>query len=204
VAAEIQHGKNVAGAARQAGVKHVVYGSAGTGVRGTGIPSWESKLVIEDHMRGLGLPLTILRPMAFMDLMTEPKFYPQVSTWRVMPALMGAARPVPWLSAADVGLIAARAFAEPETFLGQEYVLASDVQTLDQCRALYTEIMGRKPPSFPMPAWLFERFGIIGRDLSVMWRWLRANEISLDTRPTLALHPEALTVRDWLKTQIRT
>jgi hypothetical protein len=32
-----------------------------------------------------------------------------------------------------------------------------------------------------------------------LWRWLRANEIDLDTAPTLAVHPEALTVREWLE-----
>jgi hypothetical protein len=32
-----------------------------------------------------------------------------------------------------------------------------------------------------------------------MWQWLRENEIDLDTAPTLAIHPEALTVREWLK-----
>jgi hypothetical protein len=32
-----------------------------------------------------------------------------------------------------------------------------------------------------------------------MWRWLAANKIDLDTAPTLAIHPEALTVRKWLE-----
>jgi hypothetical protein len=31
-----------------------------------------------------------------------------------------------------------------------------------------------------------------------MWRWLSANEVDFDTGPTLAIHPEALTVREWL------
>lgn len=201
VEGEVQQGKNVAEATRQAGLRHVVYGSAGTGAPGTGVPSWESKLVIEAHMKALGLPVTILRPTAFMELMTHPKFFPQVSTWHVMPALMGSTRPVVWLSAADLGLIAARAFAEPERFIGQELKLASDVQSIDQCRSIYAEVMGRQPPRFPLPAWLFKRFGFVGQDLDIMWRWLREHDVPLDTGPTLALHPQALTVRDWLRTQ---
>jgi hypothetical protein len=31
----------------------------GSGHKGTGVPSWESKLVIEDDMKSLRLPLTI-------------------------------------------------------------------------------------------------------------------------------------------------
>jgi uncharacterized protein YbjT (DUF2867 family) len=60
--AEIRQGKNVANAAKEAGVPHVVYGSAGQGVPGTGVPSWEAKLAVEAHMHELGLPLTVLRP----------------------------------------------------------------------------------------------------------------------------------------------
>ena len=76
----------------QAGVKHFVYGSAGIGVKDAGIPSWESKLVIEDHIKSLGLPLTVLRPMAFMELMTDKKFFPAVAAWHIMPELMGSER----------------------------------------------------------------------------------------------------------------
>jgi uncharacterized protein YbjT (DUF2867 family) len=199
--AEIQQGKNVAEAARQAGVRHVVYGSAGPGARNTGVPSWESKRVIEDYFQSLGLPLTILWPMAFMELMTDAKFFPQVSAWHVMPALMGGDRPLPWLSAADVGVVAARAFAEPERYAGQTLKLASDVQTLDACRELYTAEMGRKPPRFPLPPAVFARFGFVGEDLSRMWRWLRTGEVDLGTETTRAIHPEAQTVREWLRTK---
>jgi hypothetical protein len=50
-----------------------------------------------------------------------------------------------------------------------------------------------------MPVWLFERF--VGTDETTMWRWLAANEIDLDTQSTLELHPEALSVRTWLRRQ---
>src|SRR5688572_13605533 len=41
--AEVRQGKTVADAAA-AGVRHLVYGSAGPGRPGTSVPSWESKL----------------------------------------------------------------------------------------------------------------------------------------------------------------
>jgi uncharacterized protein YbjT (DUF2867 family) len=196
---EIRQGKTVADVAREAGVQHLVYGSAGTGAPGTGIGSWESKLQIEAHMRELGLPLTILRPMALMELMTDKVYYPAVSTWHLMPKLMGASRKVVWLSADDLGAVAARAFAHPERFIGQDLRLASDVQSIDDCRALYRSVMGRGPRRFPMPIWLFERF--VGPDLTTMWSWLRTHEIDLDTRPLREIHPEATTVAEWLQRQ---
>lgn len=200
-AGEIRQGKNVADAARQAGVQHVVYASAGTGARGTGIPSWESKLVIEDYMHSLGLPLTVLRPTAFMELMTEKKFFPAVGVWNLMPRLMGSDRPVPWLSAEDTGAVAAAVFADPSQYIGQDLRLASDVQTIDACRDIYRAAAGKAPPYFPMPLGLFRRFGFAGQDLPVMWGWLRSGAVDLDTQPTRAIHPQALTVREWLARQ---
>lgn len=201
VEGEIIQGKNVATAAKQAGVQHLVYGSAGTGARGTGVPSWESKLVVEDYMKSLGLPLTILRPTAFMELMTDKKFFPAVSTWQIMPKLVGGTRPMVWLGADDFGQIVATVFAEPNRFIGQELLLASDVQSLDECRTLYREVMGKSPPRFPMPVWVFARMGLVGQDLTTMWRWLRVEQIDLDTQPTLAIHPGARSVRAWLEQQ---
>jgi uncharacterized protein YbjT (DUF2867 family) len=199
--AEVRQGKNVADVARDIGVEHLVYGSAGTGRKGTGIPSWETKLQIEDHMKALELPLTVLRPMAFMELMTHKKFFPAASAWYVMPKMMGSTRNVGWLCTDDLGAIAARAFASPQRFIGNDLALASDVQSLDECRSIYREVMGRNPRRFPMPVWLFERFGFVGRDLTAMWRWLRTGDVDLDTSPTRAIHPDALTVRGWLSKQ---
>ena len=164
---------------------------------GTGIGSWETKVEVAAHLRALELPVTILRPMAFMELMTERKFFPPASVWQLMPKLMGSARPVGWLTVEDLAVIAATAFGDPARFVGADLPLASDVQSIDDCRVIWREVTGRPPQRFPMPVRLFERF--VGTDETTMWRWLRANEIDLDTAPTLAIHPEALTVREWLK-----
>jgi uncharacterized protein YbjT (DUF2867 family) len=200
--AEILQGITVADAAREAGVRHIVYGSAGIGVPGTGIGSWESKLQVEAHMRDHDLPLTILRPMALMELMVDPVYYPPVSTWRLMPRLMGEDRPVGWLAADDFGAIAAMAFADTERFVNVDLHLTSDVQSIRQCRDLYRRVVGRAPRRIPMPVWMFERF--VGNDLTTMWRWLRTHHIEIDPGPTRALLPGATTVAGWLQAHVAT
>jgi uncharacterized protein YbjT (DUF2867 family) len=193
---EILQGRNVADAARQCGVRHVVYGSAGTGESGTGIGSWESKLVVQAHLQELGLPLTVLRPNAFMELMTDRKFFPPASTWHVMPELMGAGRPVWWLCLDDLGAIAARVFADPDRFVGVDLKLAADVRSIAECREIWREVTGRPPRSIPMPVWMFERF--VGTDLTTMWRWLRTADIDVDLAQTSEILPAAAGVREWL------
>src|SRR5688500_2883848 len=78
---EIRQGLNAARAAQRAGIRHVVYGSGGPGDEKTGIEQWDAKIEVARGMKELGLPLTVLRPMAFMELMVDPTFYPQSSTW---------------------------------------------------------------------------------------------------------------------------
>lgn len=194
--AEIRQGTNVAEAAAGEGVPHVVYGAAGVGDEPTGVDSWDSKLVVAQRFREAGLPLTVLRPMAFMELMTDKGYYPSVSVWHLMPKLMGAQRPVGWLCTDDLGAIAARMFADPGRWREETLQLAADVRSIDECRAQWREVTGRRARGFPMPIPLFERF--VGRDLTTMWRWLGEHEIDLSTSRTKELLPEARSVREWL------
>jgi uncharacterized protein YbjT (DUF2867 family) len=135
--------------------------------------------------------------MAFMELMTDPTYYPQSSTWYVWPKLSGMDRKIGWISTQDVGKIAAKAFAHPEDYIGRDLPLAADVQSLAECLEIFREVTGKYPSRFPMPIFLFEK--IVGKDLANMWRWLRPNYVDLDTGPTREVHPEAMSVRTWLR-----
>lgn len=193
---EVRQGKAVADAAKKAEIKHLVYGAAGIG-KPTGIEQWDAKIEIWNYMKELGLPITVLRPQAFMELMTDPAYYPQSSTWYVWPKLSGSNRKMPFISVQDIAVIVARVFANPDQYIGKNFMLASDVKTLDECRSIYTEVMGKKPPRFPMPMFLFNMF--VGKDIPRMWEWLAANDIDLDTSQTREIDPEAMTVREWLQ-----
>lgn len=118
-----------------------------------------------------------------------------------MPKRMGPNTRIGWLCLDDLGAIAARVFAEPERWTGQELGLLSDVRSIDELRALWTERTGRSPRRFPMPQWLFER--IVGTELTTMWRWLGSHEFDKSTDATRIILPEAVTVREWLDRQSR-
>jgi uncharacterized protein YbjT (DUF2867 family) len=139
--------------------------------------------------------------MAFMELMTDKDLYPAVAVWHLMPKLVGEGRPIPWLSAEDIGVIAAKAFGDPGSYVGTDLALAADVRTLAECRSAWRGATGRNPRRFPMPVWLFERF--VGPDLTRMWRWLAAHDVDVDPEATLAHHPEAATVEEFLRRRTR-
>jgi uncharacterized protein YbjT (DUF2867 family) len=111
---EVRQGKQVAEVAKRVGVSQLVYSGAGPGVQGSGVGSWETKREVAAYIGTLDLPATILHPTAFMELMTERKFFPAASVWHLMPKLMGADRPVGWLTVEDLAVIVATAFGDPD------------------------------------------------------------------------------------------
>lgn len=194
-AEEVQQGKNVADAAKAAGVPHLVQASAGIGKK-TGIPSWDSKMEIQEYIQSIGLPMTVFRPTSFMELITDKAFYPSASTFYLMPKLLGPDKKVPWIAVDDLGAIAARIFADPGKYVGQDLTLASDMKTINEVREIYQEVLGKKAPHFPMPIFLFRMF--TGDDLIIMWKYLRPLTLDISPEVTYAILPEAQTVRTWL------
>lgn len=193
---EVRQGHNVADAARRAGIGHLVQGSAGTGDRGTGVGSFECKLDIEEHLAQLGLPATVLRPMAFMELMTDRAFFPPAGVWHVWPHLAGWDCRVPWLSCHDLGRIVERVFAQPQRFTGAQLRLAADVRSLRECKETYARVRGRGPLRIPMPPVLLERFA---PDAVNLWRWTRTAVLDVNPETTRSILPDALSVEAWLQ-----
>ena len=78
-------------AGRHANVAHTVYTSAGAGVVDTAVRQWDLKR--EVFLRNLVVPVTVLRPPALMELLTDRSVYPAApSTERSLARLRLASR----------------------------------------------------------------------------------------------------------------
>ena len=193
-------GRNVAEAADRAGVAHLVQASTGTGSTGTGVPSWDGKARVAEHTREIGMPLTVVRAAALMELMTDRDFFPAMSTWSVMPKAMGEDRPLPWICADDVGAAAAAVLAAPDRYVGADLMLAAEVRSIGSCRSAWRSATGRRPRRVPVPVALFER--MVGADLVSMWRWLATGDVQPDLELTRTLVPAASTVEAFLERRV--
>jgi len=197
---EVQQGKNLAEAARKAGVEHFVYSSVGGAERDSGICHWESKWEIEKHIRHLGLPATMLRPAAFM----ENYYIDQVEIGILKGKLMDpirADKPYQTIAAEDIGAFAALAFSRPRDFIGMELEIAGSELTNPEAAQTFSRVLG-KPVKFqklPMPMVRL----ILGKEFYQMFRWFntsgfRANIPELRTRyPEVHLH----TLEEWLRAE---
>lgn len=201
---ELRQGKLVADVAKKAGVSHLVYSSAGIGEPDTGVPHFESKVVVERYMRDeLGLPTTAIRPGPFMELMTKKEFFPPMVAWGVMPRVVGWDRPVPWTAVADIGTAIANVLDNPDQWVGRDINLISDQESLRRCQSIYKSTNGKKPFGLPLPLALFNR--IAGAEFEVMWRWMvgwleEAGPGSVETmmEASRQLCPDLHSVGSWL------
>ncbi|MBF9129010.1 NmrA/HSCARG family protein [Plantactinospora sp. S1510] len=140
---EIRRGRHLVHAAAAAGIAHLVFTSVGGAERGTGISYWESKWVIEQHIAALGLPATVLRPVRFMENHAIPGLG-GISTDGVLRHVFDADVPVQLVAVTDIGAFAARAFADPATYLGQAVELAGDELTPAATVRLIGRRLGRE------------------------------------------------------------
>ncbi|MFD3648486.1 NmrA/HSCARG family protein [Streptomyces cyaneofuscatus] len=189
LAAEVRHGKAVADVAKEAGVTHFVYSSVGGAERGTGIDHFESKAEIERHIKALGLPATILRPVFFMNNLLH---FADVEGERVMSLPVKPDKPMQFIASDDIGVFAADAFDRPAEFIGREIELAGDEITFPQVAEVYERITG--VPSRLDPTPIEER----------MFEWFAEEGYQADIPALRELHPGLLTFEQFLAQRLGT
>ena len=134
----LRRGKAIGEAAKQAGVRHVVY-SAGTGADHH-LTACDQSRQIEDHLRRLDLPLTVLRPTTIME---EIPWYwlSRLGREAVLATPHGATSRLPMICLDDVAGIAALAVAEPGRFKKETIEIAGDVASMAEVADLLAQAL---------------------------------------------------------------
>ena len=165
---EVRQGIALADAAKAAGVSHYVYTSVQSADRNTGIPHFETKWKVEQHIRKLDLPATILRPVFFMENFSSPWFWPSISKGNIVLPMKPTTR-LQMVYVEDIGAAVAVAFTQPEKFIGQEVNLAGDEMTMLEAGAIISKVLGKTIgfQTFPED----EAVAAMGADFTKMFNW---------------------------------
>lgn len=194
--AEVRQGMMLADAAKRAGVAHYVYTSVGSAHRHTGIPHFETKWQVEQHIRAIDLPATILRPVWFMDNFTT---FAKPSPEGLLSLPMKPDRTLAMIAVHDIGEFGAAAFLRPQEFLGQAIDLAGDELTMVETAILLSEAMGCSIRFQEFPEAQAE--SVLGHDFAMMFRWFNEVGYAIDVDAlTQRFRIPLLSFRDWLKT----
>jgi uncharacterized protein YbjT (DUF2867 family) len=194
VEGELRQGLAFADAANAAGIQHLVYSSVGSAERQTGIPHFESKYQIEEHIRALGLPHTILRPVFLMEnfLASRDTILGGTLAEPLMPAT-----PLQMVAVDDIGAFAALAFATPEQWLGRAIELAGDELTMPQAAACFGWVLGRPVQYVQVP--MAEVRRTMDEDQATMIAWFNQVGYSADIPALRALYPALTTLEQWVR-----
>jgi uncharacterized protein YbjT (DUF2867 family) len=197
---EVQQGKNVADAAKKARVEHFVYSSVGGAERNAGIDHWETKWEIEKHIRKLGLPATILRPVAFMENYYIEQFEIGILKGKLIDPIR-ADKPYQTIATEDIGAFAALAFERANEFMGLELEIGGSELTNPETAETFSRVLG-KPVKFqqlPMPLVRV----VLGKELYQMFRWLNQEGFRADVKELRRCYPEVYlqTLEEWLRNE---
>ena len=193
--AEIRQGKAVADAVRDSHINHLVYSSVGAAERNTGLPHFESKWQIENYIRGLGLPVTVFRPVFWMDNFNGPNFKPSLREGKLVIALRPETR-LQMIALEDIGYLVAHAFGFPQQFIGEEIEIAGDELTMPEVAATFGRVMGC-PVEFVQQN--TEDVRKANAEWAAMLEWFDREGYRADIPYLRQVHPGLLRLEQWIR-----
>jgi uncharacterized protein YbjT (DUF2867 family) len=191
---EIQQGVDFADAAAAAQVPHVVFSSVGGAERNSGVPHFESKRRVEEHLLARGLSVTIVRPVFFMDNFLS--MAPTVKGDELVLRL-----PVPdgiklqTIAVRDIGVVVAAALLDPAA-VPATIEIAGDELTGTEIAATFGAQVGLPARYEALPVEVLD-----GQDdLQKMFRWFADTPAyQADIAAVRRIDPDLWNLQAWLK-----
>jgi len=190
---EVRQGTTLADAANRSRIEHFVYSSVVSADRNTGIPHFESKARIEEHLRNTGLRYTILRPVFFMENLLGMRGSIEQGT------LSMPLRPETRLQIVavdDIGAFAAMAFEHPGHWGHRIMDIAGDELSMREIAEALSARIGRTVSYAQTPWDEFE--SATGKDMVTMFRWFEREGYHVDLASVRAERPQTLRFTEWL------
>lgn len=195
-AGETRQGITLTDAAHRAGVPYVVFSSVGGAERETGVPHFESKRRVEEHLESLDVPVTFVRPAFFLENLLG--MGPSLEDDEIVVRLpFPDDIPLQMVAVKDVGAVAATALLDSQAIPGGAIEIAGDELTGSQIAAAFADHTGKQARYEALPLEVLDG----SDDMQAMFRWFAETPAyQADLAQTKALDPDVLDLRAWLTT----
>ena len=164
---EAKHGINAVDAAKSAEIKHLVYSSVADADKETGIPHFDSKFKVEQHLRDSGVPFTIIAPAFFYENMTAPFSLPNLQNGVYAHAMPSDVK-LQMISAKNIGEFAALTMENSGRFKGKRINIAGDELTGSEIGIAIGKASSRDIGFFEVP---IEKVRETSEDMALMYEW---------------------------------
>jgi len=181
--------------AKKKNVGHLVYSSVANADKNTGIPHFESKYKVEQHIKNVGIPHTIIGPTFFMENLLDPGLQ------QGQLALPLSSSSILQQSALkNIAEFSALVLEHRKPFLGKRIDIASDEITGEQAAKILSNELGHRIRYVHVP---LERVRQANEVMASMYEWYERVGTGIDIAGLHQEYPEVnwLTFKDWAKSQ---
>ena len=173
---EVEHGVALVDAARAGGVPHLVYGSAASANRRTGIAGFDAKAAIEGYLAAADVPYTIVAPVFFMENLLSPWTIADLREGRLAQPLP-AERALQQIALDDVGAFVAAVIERGSALHGRRFDIAGDELSGEQAASLLGYLHGHRIRYHGFPPAVLRAQSV---DLARLYEWLDSDGHTAD------------------------
>src|SRR5919197_1621062 len=194
---EIRRGKLMADIAKENGIEHLVYSSVANADKNTGIPHFESKYKIEQHIKNLGIAHTIIGPTFFMENLLGPGLE---QGQLALP--LSTSTTLQQSALENIAEFSALVLERRKSFLGRRIDIASDEVSGEQAAKILSNGLGQKIRYMRIP---LEQVHQANEDMARMYEWYERVGTGIDIATLHQEYPEVnwLSFKDWAKSKLR-
>ena len=176
---------------------NTVYSSVANADKNTGIPHFESKYKVEQHIRNLGIHFTIIGPTFFMENLFGPGLEQGQLTLPLSPSTT-----LQQSALENIAEFSALVLEGREPFLGKRIDITSDELTVEQAANILSNVLGRRIRYVPVP---LQQVYQGNEDMARMYEWYEKVGTGIDITSLHQEYPEVnwLTFRDWAKLRLK-
>ena len=194
---ETRRGKLMADIVTENKVEHLVYSSVANADKNTRIPHFESKYKVEQHIKNVGIPYTIIGPTFFMENLLGPGLQQGQLTLPLTPS-----RILQQSALENIAEFSALVLERRKPFLGKRIDIASDEVTGEQAAKILSDEIGHTIRYIQIP---LEQVRQVNEDMARMYEWYEKVGTGVDIANLHREYPELnwLTFKDWAKSKLR-
>lgn len=195
---EINQGIKLATVAQEVGVKHFLYSSVVGADLNTNVPHIETKFKIENHIKQIRLPFTIIRPTSFYENFLIPQVRKGILKGKlVQPINRDTIQQ--YVASEDIGKAAAKIFQNSDLYLSKTMPLATEQLSTQEVADIFSLVLNKKIEYQKLPVLITRLF--LGKNLYKMFKWI--NEKSSFQKEDLELthkeFPNLVSLKSWIE-----
>ncbi len=162
----------------------------------TGIPHFESKLVIENHIKKLGIPYTIIRPSELFENFLIPMVKKGILKGKLTSPFTKDVLHQ-YTSSDDVGKTSVKIFSDPDKYIGKIITLATDEMSTSKAAEIFSEVLGKPVKNQQLPMFVVRI--VMGKDLYMMFKYINKNggDFIKDLDAIKTENPNLTGLREW-------